>query len=561
MVIALLLHAVGSPAHAACTDPRCTDAASIDSAQALLESTCGCEEPGQTHAKYTRCVKNSLKLPSVMSLLPEKHCRALVLRCERASICGRPNAAVCCTLRKNGSVKASIVGSPAACRKGTACGAALGLFTTSDACSADATCAGVATTSTTTTTVAGVSTTSIPSGGPTTTLPPSSVPNVSLTGCATAGYVAPLTIGSQDFAVVVDSGSTTLAVGSTACAGCTGISPLYTPGPGATDLGVTASETFGDNSSFSGEIIRDSVSLDGNAVPLALVAITSQHEFFTPAACNFVNVPNTYQGLLGLGGTSLAVARTGSYFDTLESTSTLGDAFAVQVCGEGGRLWLGGYDPAFVTAPPVFTPAVDSPFYAVVLEDIRIGGTSLGVSQATYSETLVDIGTTALVLPNAAFSALAAAVAANPVFRQNFGLASFFSGTNCVLPSQGLSKAQLDAMLPTLTLVVPSPTGKTVTIDLPATDSYLLQQNDTQGNAYYCSGIEPAAGSPTMTIIGANALHTLITIFDRLNNQIGFAPQQGCPALGAATLAARPPSPVAPPPATLPAPPYRHHRG
>jgi hypothetical protein len=298
--------------------------------------------------------------------------------------------------------------------------------------------------------------------------------------------------------------------------------------------------------------------LAGNAVPLAFVAIATQHQFFAPAACNFVNVPNTYQGLLGLGGTSLAVARTGSYFDTLESASALGDAFAVQVCGEGGRLWLGGYDPAFVTAPPVFTPAVNSPFYAVVLEDIRIGGTSLGVPQATYSETLVDIGTTALILPNAAFSALATAVAANPVFQQNFGPASFFSGTNCLLPSQGLTKAQLDAMLPTLTLVVPSPTGKTVTIDLPATDSYLLQQNDTQGNAYYCSGIDRTAGSPT--IIGANALHTLITIFDRVHGQIGFAPQQGCPALGAATLA-RPPSPVTPPPPALPAPPYRHHRG
>jgi hypothetical protein len=549
MVIALLLHGVGSPAHAACTDPRCTDAVSIDSAQALLESTCGCAEAGQTHAKYTRCVKTSLKLPSVMNLLPEKHCRELMLRCERASICGRPNAVVCCALRKNGDVRASIVGSPAACRKGTACGAALGLFTTTDACAADATCAGTATTSTTTTSM------------PTTTTPPqSSLPTVSLTGCASSGYVAPVTIGSQNFAVVVDSGSTTLGVGSTACAGCAGIAPLYTPGPGATAVGATASETFGDNSSFSGSIFRDDVSLAGNSVPLAFVAIASQHQFFGPATCNFVNVPNTYQGLLGLGGTSLAVARTGSYFDTLESASPLGDAFAVQVCGEGGRLWLGGYDPAFVTAPPVFTPAVDSPFYAVILEDIRIGGTSLGVSQATYSETLVDIGTTALVLPNAAFSALAAAAAANPVFRQNFGPASFFSGTNCVLPSQGLTKAQLDAMLPTLTLVVPSPTGQTVTIDLPATDSYLLQQNDTQGNAYYCSGIEPAAGSPPMTIIGANALHTLVTVFDRLNNQIGFAPQQGCPALGATTLAVRPPSQVIPlPPPTLPAPPYRHH--
>src|SRR5262249_35795072 len=201
----------------------------------------------------------------------------------------------------------------------------------------------------------------------------------------------------------------------------------------------------------------------------------------------------------------------------------------------GGRLWLGGYDPAFAAAAPVFTPAIATdPFYSVVLSDIRVGGTSLGIGQATFGDTLVDIGTTALVLPNAAFSALAAALAARPVFHQNFGTASFFSGTTCILPSRGLTKTELDSMLPTLTLAFPSMTGKTVTVELPATESYLLQQDDTQGNAYYCSGIERAAGSPT--IIGANTLHTVLTVFDRRHGQIGFAPQLACTPTGVATL-------------------------
>ena len=97
MVIALLLHAPGSLARAGCIDARCADEASIESARAFLESTCACSDPGQTHQKYRKCVRNSLKLPSVTNLLPEKRCRALVLRCESASICGKPNAAVCCT--------------------------------------------------------------------------------------------------------------------------------------------------------------------------------------------------------------------------------------------------------------------------------------------------------------------------------------------------------------------------------------------------------------------------------------------------------------------------------
>jgi hypothetical protein len=89
-------------------------------------------------------------------------------------------------------------------------------------------------------------------------------------------------------------------------------------------------------------------------------------------------------------------------------------------------------------------------------------------------------------------------------------------------------------MLPTLTLAFPSTAGKTVAVELPATESYLLQQDDTRGDAYYCSGIEPAAGSPT--IVGANTLHTLLTVFDREHGQIGFAPQLGCTSLGGTTL-------------------------
>jgi Eukaryotic aspartyl protease len=590
ILAALLLGAAGPPAFAACVDAHCTDATSIESARVLLQDSCGCTREGETHEKYSNCVKRTLKLPALTALLPDKRCRTLVLQCERASICGRPDAAVCCVTKKNGSVKASIVASPVACKKGHPCGGSLGLFSRADACAADGSCAGETSTSTTTTTVATSSSTTssmAPATGPitvtstvststttvssttlttsttTTTVLPSSLPTVSLTGCAQSGYVAAVTIGPQTFALIVDSGSTTLGVAAAACAGCAGrgVSPLYTPGASATDVGLTTGETFGDGASWSGTVFRDEVSLATNSVLLPLVAIATQQMFFGAAACNFIAVPDAYQGIVGLGRAALAVPGTGSYLDTLESTSALGDVFAVQLCGSGGRLWLGGYDPAFTTAAPAFTPMVaTSPFYAVTLSDVLVGGTSLGVGASTFGTTLVDIGTTALVLPDAVFSALATAVAADPVFQQNFGGASFFDGMSCILSPQGLAKAQLDAMLPTLALAFPSTAGTTVTLELPATESYLLQQDDTQGNAYYCPGIERAGSLPT--IIGANALHTLLTVFDRRHGEIGFAPEQGCMPLNDTVLTSQPSSLTtrAQPPGTRPAPPYRRRR-
>ena len=161
------------------------------------------------------------------------------------------------------------------------------------------------------------------------------------------------------------------------------------------------------------------------------------------------------------------------------------------------------------------------------------------------------------MLPDAVFSALAAAVAAKPVFQQNFGTASFFDEATCILRPQALTKAQLDTLLPTLALAFPTSTGTAVTVELPATESYLLQQDDTQGNAYYCPGIERAGSLPT--IIGANALHTLLTVFDRQHGEIGFAPEQGCMPLNDLALSSQPSllSTRAQPPGTRPAPPYR----
>ena len=195
-----------------------------------------------------------------------------------------------------------------------------------------------------------------------------------------------------------------------------------------------------------------------------------------------------------------------------------------------------------------------NPYYAVTLSDLRLGGSSLGFGAAAFGPALVDMGTTAIVLPNAVFSALTKAVAAEPVFAQNFrGGASWFTGGFCDTPAAGLSKAALDAGLPKLALAFPSSTGGTFTVDLPATESYLLQQDDDTGTAYYCPGVEPP-GSGAQTVIGASGLQSQLTVFDRQNEQIGFAPEQGCAApsdIARLPLEGRGPS-------SRPAPSYRH---
>src|SRR5262249_17448538 len=125
-----------------CVNAKCTDAAAIAQARSRVQDTCGCTRTGQSHKTYTKCVKSTMKLADLTAIIPDQKCRKLIISCENASICGKPDAAVCCVAKKNGKVKASIVGSEAKCKKGSACGALLGFYSTSDACADDGTCAG-----------------------------------------------------------------------------------------------------------------------------------------------------------------------------------------------------------------------------------------------------------------------------------------------------------------------------------------------------------------------------------------------------------------------------------
>ena len=163
VLAALLLSFLASPAFAACTSPKCPEsAAAIENARGVIQTTCGCTRSGQTPGKYKSCVKSTLHAANLTALIPDKPCRKLIMKCETSSLCGRLSSDVCCVLKKNGKgVKASIVKTATKCKKGSACGAMLGFYSTFDACAADGTCAGPPTTTATPTTT----TTTLPSGG------------------------------------------------------------------------------------------------------------------------------------------------------------------------------------------------------------------------------------------------------------------------------------------------------------------------------------------------------------------------------------------------------------
>ena len=155
----LLASSAMSPALATCVSKKCPDAPLVEQARVTIQQTCGCMQGGSTHRAYMSCVKKALKAAELPELTLPRPCRNAVMRCERKSICGEPDAVVCCKTKKSGKVVASMRKSATKCKNGSACAGTLGRYSTFDACGPTGACAQGAATTTTTLTPATTTTT------------------------------------------------------------------------------------------------------------------------------------------------------------------------------------------------------------------------------------------------------------------------------------------------------------------------------------------------------------------------------------------------------------------
>jgi hypothetical protein len=361
---------------------------------------------------------------------------------------------------------------------------------------------------------------------------------IPLTSCDPTVYSADIVIGgSQTFSLLLDTGSATLAIAATGCTACTqaGVSTLYAPGPTAVDQDAAASAGYGTNgvsSGWSGEIYEDWVGARGSPqmAHMKLVAMTRESQFLV-GTCG----SKTPQGVIGFALPPVEASGTDAFFDQVVAARAVPNVFATRLCPTGGTLWLGGYDPTFTVAPPVYTPMMDQhpngsavqAWYAVNLAEISVVGTKIPVATASFPEAMLDTGSSWSSLPPAAFSSLTSAIAASPSFSAIFGSASsFFSDPNkCVPLAQ--TKAELDAELPPLTLTFGS--NPSVAVQAAPTESYLLSRGGQWCPAIVAVTPDANAFPSIAAHLGAPLLASNVVIFDRANQRVGFAPHSACP--------------------------------
>jgi Eukaryotic aspartyl protease len=353
-------------------------------------------------------------------------------------------------------------------------------------------------------------------------------------------YAPMLTVGGVQFAMDLDTGSTTTAIAGSACSDCSmtpgvpayTISPLYTPGSDATDEKMTADSEYADGTGWYGEVWKDTVSLE-NGTPSAtfnIVDISTQIDPNDPknAMAGFFQ-DNGYQGILGMGPPENAVGETGAYFDTI-TTAGVTAIMAFEMCSTSGTMWLGGYDETHASGAMAYTPmdivSNNNPFYSVDLTSATVDGSAGSATTQDLGEWTVDTGTSVFVPTTNVYNAALNAILASSGYKALFGSASFNptqeNQDGCVTALSQVTDDQVDAMLPPFVMTMRNAAGGSdITVSAGALESYLYDG----GNNTFCAGMFDGGDE---AIIGDELLQGFVVVIDEKNQQIGWAKDAGC---------------------------------
>jgi hypothetical protein len=335
----------------------------------------------------------------------------------------------------------------------------------------------------------------------------------------TDDYAAMVSIGGQTFSLIVDTGSSTTVVPGASCSQCsTAGVPLYTPGSTAKDTGDHTSGMYVDFSSWDGEIYVDQVGLGSGtpAVPLEFAAMTSEMVFFLYPG---------QDGIFGMGPPQ-AVDGDTTAFESTAVQSGAPNLLAFELCSGSGTMWIGDYDASAASSSPMYTPLIaasdDAPYYNLAIDDLGLGGTSLGFGAATFKTASFDTGTTEFIMPTEAYDMLVATVDSSSGTAALFGSQSIANG--CYMAA-GVTAAQVDAMLPAMSTSFPDGSGGTFSVTSSPTRSYLTDN----GSGEFCLAVADGGnGDGSYTILGQAFLRAFVGVVDLANNRIGFAPDVGC---------------------------------
>ena len=390
--------------------------------------------------------------------------------------------------------------------------------------------------------------------------------SITLSGCSNVDFSASVYIeGQGPFNLIVDTGSTTLAVASDTCQ-CNGITPTFDRSglPTTLDEGKVGVH-YADGSSWAGAGYTGQVSVGdpstGGSLPVSMVfgTIDTQSSFINYTACGVRQAKrNWHQGIIGFAFPSIASSGTDAWFTNYVAATGIANEFSLQMCttptgATSGNLWLGALDLAFVGGQFTYISIVKQQHYNVFLNSITVNPSPSSSSSSSTPTTLpydattygpcndatfsyncavIDSGTTFLSIPAGPLASLITTIQADPSYQSLIASRNDILGSGTCYPLSGFAynRTMLNALLPTLSFTFgDTATGvNPSTITITAIDSYLVTSYDSSSPpvAYLCPGL--ASTGSTAAILGFSFMSQFTVRHDIANSRIGFAPTAQC---------------------------------
>ncbi|KAL9229805.1 hypothetical protein vseg_005234 [Gypsophila vaccaria] len=338
-------------------------------------------------------------------------------------------------------------------------------------------------------------------------------------------YTTRIWIGTppQEFALIVDTGSTVTYVPCNTCDQCGNhqdpkfqpdLSNTYHPvkcNPDCTcdadNDHCTYERQYAEMSSSSGILGEDLISF-GN-----MSQITSQRAVF---GCENAETGDLYSqhadGIMGLGRGDLSIV------DQLVDKSVINDSFSLCYGGMevgGGAMVLGQISPP---ADMVFSHSDPdrSPYYNIELRELHVAGKKLDIKPQVFDGkhgTVLDSGTTYAYLPEAAFVAFMQAVT-NELHGVKQIRGPDPNYNDICFSGAGSEVSELSKTFPSVDMVFGN--GHKYSL---SPENYLFKHSKVSGA--YCLGVFQNGKDPTTLLGGIVVRNTLVT-YDREHLKVGF---------------------------------------
>ncbi|KAF1329392.1 Aspartic protease 8, partial [Globisporangium splendens] len=354
---------------------------------------------------------------------------------------------------------------------------------------------------------------------------------------------------TNQFNLLVDTGSANTAVVTADCCSLTNTA-LYSCSASSTCVTKSTSVSVSYiTGAWSGDLVQDTFSGDGLGIieSMPFTEITEQSNF----------IQSGYDGIVGLGYKSIASPSSNPptpYFDIIQSVRNLPNVFSLLMCGSLQALALPNstlnteedlYAGEFIMGSTegtsgqryykddlVYTPLVHEKWFNVIVTDIKVSGTSLGLDckEINTPRSIVDSGTSNMAFPSAVYSAVVSQLKTNVRKIIPSAPDSFFNDDVpcCSTLCDPTNASSALYTLPALSISLAIDGGKEqITISVPPEYIWrpLLVSTTSGVRACRVFGISES----DITLLGDVFMDGLFTVHDRKSSQLGFGVASSCP--------------------------------